>query len=238
MKVQLYKISNRLNGCLICGKPLVYSETVSGRVCHICGSSYETQVSCEVGHFICDKCHSSAVPDILLFLRNSDEKNVTMLFRKVTELRGVNLHGPEHHTIVPAVLLTSYRNNGGEIDYNTAINTLVSRAGKLPGGICGYWGACGAAVGAGIYASVLLGSNPLNAAVWSIPQLLTSRCLEKIAEVGGPRCCKRTARISIELAGAFTREQAGIVIPVDNKSCGYSGRNRECTGDRCPYYGG
>mgnify|MGYP002869165356 CR=1 FL=1 len=62
----------------------------------------------------------------------------------------VHMHGPEHHGIVPCVLLTAYRNNGGEVDLPSSLREAVRRAKQVPGGTCGYWGACGAAIGAGI----------------------------------------------------------------------------------------
>ena len=107
------------------------------------------------------------------------------------------MHGPEHHVIVPCVLLTAYRNNGGGIELEKALREAVRRASQVPGGACGYWGVCGAAAGAGIYLSILLGSNPVHKDAWPIPQRLVSDCLRAIADVGGPRCCKRTGRLAI-----------------------------------------
>ena len=236
MKVKLRKKSN--TGCLVCGKPIVYSADSAVVTCHLCGKQYETNAICEVGHYVCDKCHSSSQPDYLKLLRSSGEKDAAVLFRQVVELKSVHMHGPEHHSIVPCVMLTAYRNNGGAIDLNAALETATKRGAKLPGGTCGYWGACGAAIGAGIYAAIILGSSPLNTGVWSAPQQLTALCLSRIAELGGPRCCKRTSLISIETAAQFTQEQTGVTIPAELLTCSYSGRNRECIRTMCPYFGG
>ena len=78
----------------------------------------------------------------------------------VKALPSEHMHGPEHHIIVPLVLLTALRNNGGDISYDEAMREAYTRASKLPGGTCGFWGVCGAAAGAGIFASLLLGSSP------------------------------------------------------------------------------
>jgi len=232
-----YERGNRF-GCLICGKLIIYSTESAVRICSICDSSFESNAVCESGHYICDGCHASAQQDYLWLLRHTDEKNPVKLFSQIAALESVNMHGPEHHVIVPCVLLTAYRNSGGEIDLDAALKVTVKRGAQVPGGICGFWGACGAAIGVGIYASVLTGSNPLNAEVWSVPQILTSRCLEEIAKVGGPRCCKRTSRIAIETAAQFTGERFGVQMPTADNQCDFYAYNKECLHGRCPYYGG
>ena len=207
-------------------------------MCVLCTKQHESNAVCEAGHYVCDRCHSSAQPDFLRLLRGSDEKDPIKLFLQIAELKSVHMHGPEHHSIVPCVLLTAYRNNGGELDLEAALGTAIKRGGQLPGGVCGYWGACGAAIGAGIYAAIILGSNPLNKTAWSAPQSLTALCLNRIAELGGPRCCKRTSRIAIEAAAQLTREHTGVEMPVENTPCSYCETNRECIRAGCLYYEG
>ena len=248
MNEEKIKENSESTGCLICGQPIVYNAESVVYTCHFCKKRYESNAVCENGHYVCDKCHSSAQSEFLRFLCDNDEKDPIALFQQVAELKSVHMHGPEHHSIVPCVLLTSYRNNGGAIDFVSAIEAAVKRGGQIPGGTCGYWGACGAAIGAGIYASIITVSNPLNVKAWHYPQLLTSRCLARISELGGPRCCKRTSRVAIETAALFTQEHMGISIPVDIPSdgsvpiermpCSHSDKNRECIRVRCPYYGG
>ena len=106
------------------------------------------------------------------------------------------------------------------------------------GGSCGYWGVCGAAVGAGIYMSILLGSNPLHREAWPIPQRLVAACLNDIAERGGPRCCKRTGRLAITRAAAFTEELLGVAMPLGRAACRHFPENRECLYRDCPYFPG
>lgn len=84
----------------------------------------------------------------------------------------------------------------------------------------------------------MLGSHPLNAEKWSFPQILTAKCLGKIAETGGPRCCKRGSRIALETAADFTREFLGVDIPVGQLPCTFFRENAECLYARCPYFGG
>ena len=62
-------------------------------------------------------------------------------------------------------------------------------------------------------------------------------CLKAIAAVGGPRCCKRDGRLSIECAAGFSKERFGIDMPVSRPACTFSEKNRECLDKRCPYHG-
>ena len=90
------------------------------------------------------------------------------------DLPSVHMHGPEHHAIVPCVLLTAFRNNGEHMDYDAALSEICKRAKQVPGGTCGYWGVCVAAAGAGIFMSVMTGSSPLYKDAWPFPQKLVS----------------------------------------------------------------
>ena len=65
---------------------------------------------------------------------------------------------PEHHSLVPAVILTALRNNGYNISQQ--IDTAIERGKTVIGGH-GIYGACGTGVGAGIALSILMESNPL-----------------------------------------------------------------------------
>ena len=38
-----------------------------------------------------------------------------------------HMHGPEHHVMVGAALLTAYKNAGGELDLEPALQEIASR---------------------------------------------------------------------------------------------------------------
>ena len=86
--------------------------------------------------------------------------------------------------------------------------------------------------------SILLGSNPVHKDAWPIPQRLVADCLNTLADVGGPRCCKRTGRLAISRAAAFTEELLGVEMPLGKVSCRYFPANRECLYRDCPYFPG
>ena len=226
-------------GCLLCGKPLRSLERSEVRRCALCGRSFESPWVCEDGHYVCDECHAAGSEEAFLpLLLHSTERDPLRLLEQVMDLPPVHLHGPEHHRIVPCVLLTAYRNCGGSLELEPALEEALRRGRQVPGGTCGYWGVCGAAAGAGIFLSVLLGSTPLRGEVWSQPQRLTAACLADIAEVGGPRCCKRTARLAVTRAAAVTAELTGVTIPLGKILCRHYPQNKECIHRACPYFPG
>ena len=228
--------NDRHENCVVCGKPLIYFTEEKLLPCHICGKVKQANAACEGGHFICDECHRAGGGAALNFLMKSKEQDPIALFLQVCQLDGVHLHGPEHHSLIPCVLLTAYHNCGGKINLQTALAEGWKRGQKLAGGSCGFLGVCGAAGGAGIFASIVSGATPLTPRQWAIPQKLTAACLEAIADTGGPRCCKRTGRIAIECAAEFSAKEFSVPLPCSRPRCGYSARNRECIRNRCPFF--
>ena len=225
------------SGCMLCGKPLKYELIAVPRRCAVCGEEKLSDAVCEAGHFVCSECHAAGLDQFFVpFLLQSSEKDPLRLLEQVMALPQVHMHGPEHHAIVPCVLLTAWHNCGGAGDLKTMLSAALSRGRQVPGGTCGFWGVCGAAAGAGIYMSVLTGSNPVNREAWPIPLRLVSRCLERLAQVGGPRCCKRTSRLCIREAAAFTAERFGLDMPLSEIRCTYLRENRECIGPACPFF--
>ena len=73
------------------------------------------------------------------------------------------MHGPEHHFLIPAVLLSAFYNVSGEPgEKEKKIKQARKRAENVLGGFCGFYGDCGAAVGTGIFVSVITGATPLS----------------------------------------------------------------------------
>ena len=230
-------LPDRFLDCMICGKPLVYSGEAVRRKCVVCGREFDANCACEDGHFVCNDCHSAGALSFLVpVLMKTEEKDPQRILESVVKDGRVHLHGPEHHVIVPCVLLTAYRNNGGELDLEKSLYEAIKRAKQVPGGTCGYWGVCGAAAGTGIYVSILAGSGPLSGDAWTIPQKMVIKAVEKVSSCGGPRCCKRTSRLAISAATEFTTDWFGIDMRASTPVCCYFPRNLQCIRDACPYY--
>ncbi len=149
------------------------------------------------------------------------------------------MHGPEHHFLIPAVLLTAYYNTAEIEDEKKAagLKKARERAEKVLGGFCGFYGDCGAAVGTGITVSVLTGSTPLSKQEWRLSNLMTAKSLFAIANHGGARCCKRNSFLAIAEAVTFLKEQFGVSLPVhDGLKCEFSALNKECLKKGCPFH--
>ena len=224
-------------GCLICGKPLVYLEQEKTMECAICHQSFLSNACCEDGHFICDNCHEKrGIEEILAYCSTTDSKNPIEIAMALMDSPWLYMHGPEHHVLVGAALLTAYHNAGGSLDLPHALEEMAQRGQKVPGGICGFWGCCGAAVSCGIYLSILTQSTPLSEESWGLCNQTTSAALEAIGSFGGPRCCKRDSFTAIKTAVARTKELFGIEMELPQPIvCHYSAYNPQCLGKRCPY---
>lgn len=223
--------------CLLCHAPLVYLPKQEEMACALCGGLFPSNARCEQGHYVCDACHQKqGLAAIRRVCLAAASPNPLAIAREIMEDPFIYMHGPEHHVLVGSCLLAACRNAGRELDLPEALSEMERRGGQVPGGICGLWGSCGAAVSAGIYWSILTGASPLSTESWGQANLLTSRCLARIAAFGGPRCCKRNSFIALAEAVDMTREVLGIPLEKDEQTrCTHRSRNAQCLGKRCPY---
>ena len=225
--------------CLICGEELKYLDEYVKMTCSFCGKEFESNVSCIKDHYVCDGCHSLPANEIIKKICiDSTLTDPVELAVSIMKSPKVAMHGPEHHLLVPAVLLTVYYNLKNQPELKAEkIEQAEKRAANVLGGFCGFCGDCGAAVGTGIFISLITGANPLSKDEWKLSNLMTARSLLAIASLGGPRCCKRVSFISIVEAIYFLDEHFGIVIPVKSDLvCEFSKLNRECLKEQCPFY--
>ena len=66
---------------------------------------------------------------------------------------------------------------------------------------------------------------------------MTSRALGAIAELGGPRCCKRNSFTAEKEAVEFVKETLGIEMEIPDKiECSFSDENQQCLKKYCPYH--
>jgi len=232
---------DKKTGCLVCGKDLKYLNDRKKVECYFCGKKFETLVTCEEGHFVCDSCHSFSADDFIEKTTiKSNEIDPLKLAVKIMKNPKVKMHGPEHHFLVPAVLITVYYNKKRKYDIKKEkIKEARRRAEKILGGFCGTHGVCGAAVGTGIFVSIITGSTPLSKKEWKLSNQITAKSLEKIAKLGGPRCCKRNTLLAIIGAVSFVKQKVDVEIPIDtNIICQFKDLNKECIKDKCPFYSG
>jgi len=221
---------------MVCGAELDYSTVATVRVCRYCGRREPTLISCPAGHFVCDVCHAAPAMELVrLVLENTTEPDPVAILEEVMALAGLPMHGPEHHAIVAGVIVAAARNAGAALPPE-AVTTALRRAGKVPGGWCGYYGACGAAVGVGVAVSVVTEATPLRGWERSSALAATSLALSGMID-DQPRCCKRASRIAVEAVTPFFAERLGIELPCRARPrCGFSARNKQCPGAECPFF--
>ena len=228
------------NDCLVCGAPLVYLDQNEALTCHDCGRSFDAAVRCENGHFVCDACHSQTANEWILqqCLASTSRDPLGLAVSLMKDAR-VAMHGPEHHFMVPAVLWTAYANTAG-VNPDAKSRRLAQakqRAETVVGGSCGFHGNCGAAVGTGIFISLVTGATPLSREAWRACNLMTARSLMTIANLGGPRCCKRDSFLAIREAIAFMDTEMGVKLEEHEPIvCEFSDFNHECLLGECPFY--
>ncbi|MBE6506897.1 MAG: SAM-dependent methyltransferase [Methanocorpusculum parvum] len=222
--------------CLICGAPIEYLTEDVIMECVVCRKREPSKSRCIHGHYICSNCHTTGVDMIVSFCLQEKSTSPIDILEAMMGMPFCHMHGPEHHVLVGAALLTAYKNAGGELDLENVLLEMIRRGKQVPGGSCGFYGTCGSAVSAGIAFSLLSGTTPLSTETWGWANLLTSRVLERIGSLGGPRCCKRNSYISVLTAAEFIQEKYPVTLETADISCTRSQQNAQCIGKRCPFF--
>lgn len=183
---------------------------------------------------ITDKC-------LQLFDSSSGALNAAGIAVELLALPELPMHCPDHHFLVPAALLTAAHRAAGHdrAALDRDLRKARARIASLKGGICGEYGCCGAAVGAGVFASIWNKTAPLSKEHWAAGNQLTARCLASIATVEGPRCCKRVTYLTLRAALPACRELLGLDLgEFPQLSCQHHQRSKECREQDCPFYPG
>lgn len=175
------------------------------------------------------------------FANSNKIMDPVLLSEQIMDLPDFPMHHNIHHYMVPAILLTCCRKAQGHdaLVLRRDLEMALERGKQVPPGACGFLGACGASVGIGIFFSIITDSTPLSQSTWEIGNRATAKALNAIADVGGPRCCKRCSWLSILSA----RQQIENVLKLnldwpESIHCKYHERNNECLKERCPFYSG
>ena len=221
--------------CLICEAPLEYLETDEIMECVVCHKKEKSKTRCVKGHYVCNDCHTAGIDALIGLCLKEGSDNPVAIMDSMMGQSFCHMHGPEHHAMVGMALLTAYKNAGGDIDLNQALIEMMNRGKSVPGGVCGFWGACGAGISAGMFVSILSKSTPLTVEPFGFSNLMTSKALGEIGRVGGPRCCKRDSYLSILAAIDFVKEHFGVEMEKPEIICGFSTKNNQCIKKRCPF---
>ncbi|MCG6962805.1 MAG: DUF5714 domain-containing protein [Acidobacteria bacterium] len=234
--VGLPRITDR-EGCMVCGAELEYLELAVTARCHYCGRELPTSARCSAGHFVCDGCHSEdAVEAIRAICLAAKETDMVALMSRVRAHPAVAIHGPEHHVLVPAVIVAAARNAGLPVQEDH-LDTAISRGRTIAGGACAFMGACGAAIGVGTGFSTVLSINPHQGAPRRTVQQLVGRALARIASLEAARCCQRDCWLALQEAAASSLALLGVRLTADEPlACVQRADNKECLGATCPLF--
>lgn len=112
---------------------------------------------------------------------------------------------------------------------------MLNRGKGVPGGACGFWGACGAGISTGMFVSIISSSTPLSVEPFALSHKMTAKSLNAIGDIGGPRCCKRDSYLSILSAIDFVEEHFDIRMDKSVIICQHGSQNNQCIGKRCPF---
>jgi len=205
--------------------------------CAICRKQERSKTRCIEGYYVCSECHIQGMDSIFALCLSETSRNPIAILEKMMTMPFCHMHGPEHHVMVGAALLTACKNAGGDIDLPKALQEMYSRGKAVPGGACGFWGACGAGVSAGQFVAIATASTPLAVEPWGLSNQMTAKALDSIGKVGGPRCCKRDSYLAILAAIDFVAEYLNIHMEKAMPLCTRSGQNNQCIGKRCPFIG-
>lgn len=225
----------RAQGCMVCGKPLIYASQETEQICVYCGETALANAVCEDGHHVCDRCHAQDALDVITHLcLTSRETDMIALMAAIRRHPKVPVHGPEHHALVPGVILATCRNLGQAVTEET-IRTGIQRGSTIAGGHCAFMGVCGAAVGAGIALSLLLEANPVKGPERKQVQTAVQRILAEIGDLEAARCCQRDVWIALRKTAELSADLLPVRLLADAELiCRQQARNAECMGRDCP----
>lgn len=167
----------------------------------------------------------------------SDSRNPIQLIKSLMKEEYIHMHGPEHHILDGACFMTTLHNAGMDFDLDKALDEMIVRGLKMPGATCGQWGMCGSTSSLGAALSIIHETGPLSDNQYYKDNLkLVSQSLNAISEVGGPRCCKRNAFLSLKTGIQFVKECYGIELETEDIICEFSSLNKQCIKKECPFF--
>lgn len=224
--------------CNVCGVPLKLLERAIAVRCMVCGERGRTRTWCKEGHFICEECRGTELMKLLSGLlgepRSTDPVETFLRLRASHEFP---MHGPEHHPLVAAAFLLAYHDLYGEPAWSDILDALETAATQLPGGSCGFWGACSAGLAVGVAYCAILGSDPTNGQPRALAHQAVSAILQRIGQVAAPRCCRREALLALQAACELSGDLLPHpVVTTYRVPCEQAGDNPECIGRDCPFF--
>ena len=159
------------------------------------------------------------------------------IFKNMAQKEYISIHGPEHHILDGACILTAFYNAGGRIKLEECLNRIAREGLRMPGAMCGLWGICGAISSVGAALAIIDGTGPLSDdGTWGEHMKFTSQAIGELGRINGPRCCKRDAMIAFREGVRYINEHYSLVLEYEDQPCEFSERNQQCLREKCPFY--
>ena len=170
-------------------------------------------------------------------IKKEEGTNPVRIFKNIAHKEYISMHGPEHHILDGASILVAYKNAGGNIDIDNALNKLMAEGLRMPGAMCGLWGICGAITSIGAALAIIDGTGPLSTdGTWGDHMQFTSAAISELGKINGPRCCKRDAMIAFKNGIDYVNSHYGVTLEYEQMKCEFFAVNMQCIKDRCPFY--
>ena len=119
--------------------------------------------------------------------------NPVHIFKNMAQKEYISIHGPEHHILDGACILTAFYNAGGDIRLEESLNKVAREGLRMPGAMCGLWGICGAIASVGAALSIIDGTGPLSDdGTWGEHMKFTSQAIGELGRINGPHCSRGT----------------------------------------------
>ncbi|MFQ6125336.1 MAG: DUF5714 domain-containing protein [Candidatus Heimdallarchaeota archaeon] len=227
-------MDNEVFYCTICGKQLYpISQELE---CIYCKERSIADYACADAHFVCENCRLASPEELIkTTCERSEFQNPYELAILLMRHPIIPMHSPVHHFLVPAVLLSTIKNTCYNLPHNV-IKRAIKRGIRLPYGICGSYGICGAGAGVGVAISILTKATYMSDAERAMALDASGKSLISISQLGGPRCCEASVYASLETAINFLRKNMGITLLATFVGCPFSSLNETCRKEGCKYY--
>jgi hypothetical protein len=200
--------------------------------CIICGQAAREA--------LCRNCSALEYPEVIrTHCQSSASTSPLEMAQAIMSHPGFPVAGQAHHPLIAAVLVTAFRNAGGEAPAEK-IEEAIRRGNSLPGGFCAGFGADAAAIACGIAVSLINGNtiNAEHASGRALAHALTGEGLLNVANKAGNRCCKRSVYSLLELATNYFNRVMGVRLDSleGRLRCPFTDRNKLCNGAACAYF--
>ncbi len=80
--------------------------------CAICHRQEPSKTRCVQGHYVCNDCHTKGMDSLFGLCLTETSADPVNILERMMDLPFCHMHGPEHHVMVGAALLTAYKNAG------------------------------------------------------------------------------------------------------------------------------